>query len=102
MATPSRAEYLASVKQAHDNAWEGMDGSVDADAKARADAANVRSVEFIDYAEALSNYEAREDVEPLAQRRAREAATTFAAQDFARAEGYTGGTDDTGDVNREG
>jgi len=93
MATPSRADYLASVKQAQENANEGMDQPTDVDARARADAANVRSVEFIDYAEALGNYEAREDVEPLAQRRAREAATTFAAQDFTRAEDYTGGTD---------
>jgi hypothetical protein len=92
MATPSRADYLASVKQASENAWEGMDDSVNDDQKARAAAANVSAVEFIDYAEALSNYEARDDVEPLAQRRAREAGTTFAATDFARAEDYEGGT----------
>lgn len=92
MATPSRAEYLASVKQASENAWEGMDDSVNEDQKARAAAAGVSSVEFIDYAEALGNYEARDDVESLAQRRAREAGTTFAAADFAREDDYEGGT----------
>lgn len=90
MATPSQAEYLASVRQAEDNAQVGMDDSVNEDAAARADAANVRHVSFIDYAEGLTNYEARSDTESLAHRRAREAGTTFAATDFARAEGYEG------------
>lgn len=93
-AEVTQAEYLASVRTAHQNVLDGLNDSVDADARARADAANVRSVEFIEYAAALSNYEARSDVEPLAERRAREAATTFAAQDFARSETYFGGQDD--------
>lgn len=98
MATPSRTEYLNSVETAAENAVSGgMSDAVNDDQKARADAANVRSVEFIDYAEALSNYEARGDVEDFAQRRAREAATAFSQQDFARHEDYDGGygADDT-------
>jgi hypothetical protein len=51
---------------------------------ARAKAAGVSDVSYIDYAEALANYETRPDAEPLAHRRARENATTFAAQNFAR------------------
>lgn len=52
--------------------------------KARAEAAGVTSVEFIDYAEALVNYETRPDAELLVNRRARENAVTFHEQDFAR------------------
>jgi hypothetical protein len=50
----------------------------------RARAAGVTGVDKIDYAEALHNYETRPDAETLAHRRARENATTFADQDFAR------------------
>lgn len=91
MATPSRADYLASVQTASEVVVEGMDDSVDVDAKARADAANVSGVQFIDYAEAIDNYAARDDVEPLSQRRARDAAAQPAKQDFARHEDYDGG-----------
>ena len=52
--------------------------------KARADAAGVSGVEYIDYAEALKNYEDRSDTELLVNRRARENATDFAQQNFAR------------------
>lgn len=90
MASPSQSEYLASVNQAQANADVGMDDSVNEDAISRADTANVRSVEFIDYAEALTNYEARDDVESLADRRAREAGDQFSDTNFVRAEGYDG------------
>lgn len=92
-AEVTQAEYLASVRTAHQNVLDGLNDSVDADARARAEAAGVREVGFIEYAASIANYEARSDVEPLAERRAREAATTFAAQDFARADGYYGGQD---------
>lgn len=91
MATPSRADYLASVEEAAENVAVGLDTSVDDDAKARAATANVSGVQFIDYAEAMDNYAARSDVEPLSQRRAREAAATVAGQDFVRADTYDGG-----------
>ena len=91
MAEVTQAEYLASVKTASEVVNNGeFNNTVDDDAKARADAANVREVEFIEYAAALSNYEARDDVEPLADRRAREAGDQFTDTDFVRAEGYTG------------
>lgn len=64
--------------------------TVSADAKARADAANVRRPEYIDYDAALTNYESRDDIETLAHRRAREAGDQFSDTDFVRAEGYTG------------
>ena len=51
----------------------------------RARLAGVTGVDKIDYAEALRNYESRSDVELFANRRAREYATTFEAQDFSRA-----------------
>lgn len=99
MATPSREEYLNSVETAAENVLTqgGEAQAVDVDARARAATANVSGVQFIDYAEAIANYEARGDVEDFAQRRAREAATTFAATDFARSDTYDGGygADDT-------
>ena len=90
MATPSRAQYLASVETASES-FVGLDTSVDDDGKARADAANVQVVSQIDYAVAIDNYGARDDVEPLSQRRARDAAATPAGQDFTRHEDYDGG-----------
>lgn len=46
--------------------------------------AGVTRSEYIGYATALGNYESRDDVEPLEERRAREAATAFADADFRR------------------
>lgn len=91
MAEVTQAEYLASVRTAQENVSNGeFNNEVEDAAKAAADAANVRKPEFIEYAAALANYEARDDVEPLAQRRAREAGDQFTDTDFVRAEGYTG------------
>lgn len=73
----------------YDSAQEvvGASGSaVDTAAAAAADTANVRRAAFINYDAALQNYEDRPDMEPLAERRAREVASTFAATDFMRAE----------------
>lgn len=56
--------------------------------KAKADTANVSEVQYIDYAAAMTNYEARDDVESLVRRRAREAGDQFSDTDFVRAEGY--------------
>lgn len=49
-----------------------------------ANTAGVTHSEYINYAARMTNYESRDDVEPLAERRAREAATTDAATDFRR------------------
>lgn len=64
--------------------WENPD----ADAKAAADSAHVTNAAFIGYAAALAAYEARADIETLADRRARENATTDSAQDFMRDQVY--------------
>lgn len=65
----------------------------DTDAKAAAAAANVSNAAFIGYAAALATYEARADIETLADRRARSNATTDSAQDFMRRAVYnTDGT----------
>jgi hypothetical protein len=100
MATPSRSDYLASVQEAADVVVEGFQPSaVDEDAATRAAAGSVREAAFLDYAEGLENYMARSDVEPLDQRRAREAAADVATQDFARADDYVGGfNEDQGTV----
>ncbi len=80
-------EYTVAPRPAQANTFV-TDGSDDdrlrRDDAARAKAAGVTSVTYIDYAEALHNYETRPDAEPLANRRARENAVAFEDQDFAR------------------
>ena len=69
-------------------------GAVQSDReKEKAADAGVTSVAFIDYEKALENYEAREDVEPLEERRARENGTSFHDAKFRR---QVGGVDHTG------
>ena len=58
------------------------------EAKAKADTANVRNIQYRNYDAALTNYENRDDIESLAHRRAREAGDQFSDTDFVRAEGY--------------
>lgn len=60
----------------------------DTDARAAALSAHVQNAAFIGYAAALTAYEARADIETLADRRARSNATTDSAQDFMRAQVY--------------
>lgn len=60
----------------------------DEDAAAFAATANVARPEYAGYAAALNTLQARDDIESLADRRAREAGTTFAAADFMRGEVY--------------
>ena len=54
------------------------------DEKELAEEAGVVNPAHVDYAEALSNYESRSDVETLAARRAREAGVAFSDTDFVR------------------
>lgn len=54
------------------------------DGKELADEAGVVNPAHVDYNEALKNYESRDDVETLANRRAREAGTSFSDTDFVR------------------
>lgn len=80
-------EYTVAPSPAQEDpdllSWKGQDRLKIQDEN-RARAAGVTGVDKIDYAEALENYETRPDAETLAHRRARENATTFADQDFAR------------------
>lgn len=66
------------------------DNSVDADAAARAAAAGVDHVAYVNYAQAMTNYQNRTDVETLADRRLRENAATFAEQNKFRGTGQAG------------
>lgn len=77
-------------KTAEEVVAEYPQDTVSTAAAAAADSANVRRPEYIDYDEALTNYESRPDVETLAHRRAREAGDQFSDTDFVRAEGYDG------------
>jgi hypothetical protein len=45
---------------------------LDAEAQKRAEDAGVTKPEYVDYDKAIDNYQAREDTEPLEERRARE------------------------------
>lgn len=51
---------------------------------AAAEADGVTRSEYINYEEKLGNYEARDDVEPLAERRARDIGEDFTAAQFRR------------------
>ena len=86
-ATASQEEYSAESVVAELD----RDSALEAERKADADAAGVSEARFQGYAQVLGVYEARTDVESLADRRARHYGDTFAEQDFARAEGYKGG-----------
>jgi hypothetical protein len=81
-------DYLATVKTASEVAdeWdvEAQNG-LDATAAAAAGTANVTHSEYINYNTKMTNYESRDDVEPLAERRAREAGDQFTDTDFRRA-----------------
>jgi hypothetical protein len=61
-----------------------LQGVVDQAVIDAAVAAGVTKVPYLDYEVALGKYEARTDVEPLAQRRAREAGDQFSDTTFRR------------------
>jgi uncharacterized membrane protein len=80
--------YLDTVKTAQEVVAEAGDAEVlafEQDLKDDATAAGVTHSEYIGYADAMTNYESRDDVEPLVERRAREAGDAFADTDFRRA-----------------
>lgn len=76
-------EYTVTTAQDQVASYKEED-AIEREDQARAAAAGVTSVDKIDYAEALRNYESRPDVELFVNRRAREYADTFEAQNFAR------------------
>jgi hypothetical protein len=65
-------------------------GAFDED-KERAEEAGVTDVAYVDYEKALENYEARVDVETLAERRARDLGVTFDDGAFVRRNETQGG-----------
>jgi len=75
----------------------GPHGVEEAAAK-RAKDAGVTDPAFVNYEEALENYQARPDVEPLNERRAREGGRDFNAASFRR---EVGGTDNAGVTTSE-
>lgn len=86
----AKAEYKPETAQ--EAAKTGEDRLHARSAK-RAEDAGVVHPAFVDYESALENYEGREDVEPLAERRARENGTDFRSASFRR---QIGGVDHTG------
>lgn len=79
--------YLDTVKTAQEvvaGAGDHLVNEFEADERDKATTAGVTRTEYVDYVGALENYQSRDDVEPLVERRAREAAADFADQSFRR------------------
>lgn len=79
--------YLDTVKTASEVVadWDtAAQNALEAAQVSAAVSAGVNRSEYINYATKLTAYESRDDVEALSERRAREAATTFAATNFRR------------------
>lgn len=81
--------YLDTVKTAQqvvarDGYGDGLSNTLDAAAAARAQAAGVTHSEYVGYAAGMTNYQLRDDIEPLSEKRARDQGTV-AEQDFRRA-----------------
>lgn len=92
----AKVEYKPRTAQAA-VAPHGPHGVEEAAAK-RAKDAGVVDAAFVNYEEALENYQARADVEPLDERRAREGGRDFQAAAFRR---QVGGTDNSGVTTSE-
>jgi len=92
----AKVEYKPRTAQAA-VAPHGPHGVEEAAAK-RAEDAGVTDPAFVNYEEALENYQARPDVEPLSERRAREGGRDFNAASFRR---EVGGTDNAGVTTSE-
>lgn len=95
-AKAAKADYKPRTAQAA-VAPHGPHGVEEAAAK-RAKDAGVVSAEFVNYEGALENYQARPDVEPLDERRARESGRNFQAASFRR---EVDGTDNSGVTTSE-
>lgn len=78
----------AEVLTAGDRVAESVQATPDADAADFAADEGVSNAAYANYATALAAHAARDDIESLADRRAREVAGTFAAADFMRADAY--------------
>lgn len=89
----AKEDYVAADRvieslTAGENVAETVQATPDADTKAAAYAAGVSNAAFIDYAEALEEFQSRDDIETLADRRAREYGADFADADFMRRRAY--------------
>lgn len=73
---------------AGDKVQETVFDNPDTEAREAAETAGVSNAAYIGYAAALNTYQSRTDIETLADRRARENGTTFAAGDFMRQAAY--------------
>lgn len=67
---------------------QSVQATPDADAADFAETNGVSNAAYANYATALDAYQSRTDIETLADRRARENGTTFAAGDFMRQNAY--------------
>lgn len=74
------ASQVLEGEMAGDNKWMELQE----EARARAEADGVTRSEYVGYAEAFALYEARDDIETLADRRAREAGDSATDTDFVR------------------
>ena len=74
----------------------------DDDARAFAAAGNVSQAAYRNYATALDAHQSRDDIETLADRRAREYGDQFSDADFMRREVYDPATGDVNDPPRAG
>ena len=74
------AKEVLAVEMEGENKWDALQE----EARAAAEADNVTRSEYVGYAEAFALYEARDDVETLADRRAREAGDSATDADFVR------------------
>lgn len=91
-AKAAKADYKPVTAQSA-VAVHGPHGVEEAAAKRAADA-GVRAPEFVNYEEALENYQSRPDIETLDERRRREGGRDFQAAAFRR----DAGRDDEGGV----
>jgi hypothetical protein len=71
-------------RTALDRVNETVYATPDAENRAAATAAGLKDAAYIDYDEALTNYESREDIESLASKQTRNAPDGFAAADYMR------------------
>lgn len=74
------AKEVLAAEFAGENKWN----TLQEEARQRAEDANVTRSEYVGYAAAFAEYEARDDVETLADRRAREAGDSATDADFVR------------------
>lgn len=96
------ADRNITATTAGEKVAETVQETPDADAAAFAATNNVSKPEYANYAAALNAFQARDDIETLADRRAREYGDAFADADFMRAEAYDPATGDANPAPRPG